>query len=231
MNLQMREADEGRAKAVGRSGMLRRRLPAGHRARSAGARGMVLGAAAVASLLLSSEYPQAGQEPSSRQYSIKSSEVAPPHDAKPGQYRRIIQPFPNWTLICDENLTKKQRVCNITQTIVDQTGAMAFSWSLAATASGQPIMIMRVPPQVGKGGPLQISFSGGKTSVNPVHVKTGDCDQSVCLTLLPVGAVLRDQINKQADTQITYSNPTVGGSAVVVNTTFKGLPAALAAIR
>ncbi|HEX8047504.1 invasion associated locus B family protein [Rhizobium sp.] len=163
-----------------------------------------------------------------QQYSIKPSEVVLPEGVAPGQYRRIIRPFNNWTLICDENLKKKQRVCNITQTIVDARGAMAFSWSLAGTSNGNPIMIIRVPASVGKGNPVQISFSSQK---NPVNAKTEDCDQTVCLILQPVGPVLREQINKQVDVRITYANPANGNDPIVIGTTLKGLPTALAAIK
>ncbi|MDE1992605.1 MAG: invasion associated locus B family protein [Rhizobiaceae bacterium] len=169
-----------------------------------------------------------GQTLSSASYRIKPSEVALPQGVVPGQYRRMIQPFPNWTLICDENLKKKQRTCNITQTIVDGSGALAFSWSLAATSSGQPLMIVRVPAEVGAGGTVAIGFADGKNTVN---AKTENCDQNVCLALVPIGPALRKQINSQSDTQVTYASPRQQDGKVVINTTFKGLPTALAAIK
>lgn len=171
----------------------------------------------------------AGQAlPTSSPYRIKPSEVALPQGVAPGQYRRIIQPFPNWTLICDENLKKKQKTCNVTQTIVDESGALAFSWSLAATTSGQPIMILRLPAQVGVGSQVAIDFAGGSKSAK---AKVENCDPTVCVVLLPVGPVMRTQINKQVDTQITYTSQQLSSGSVVINTTFKGLPTALAAIK
>lgn len=59
-------------------------------------------------------------------YSIKPSEVTVPPGAELGRYRRIIQPFENWNLICDENLKTMKKICNITQSIVDQNGQFAF---------------------------------------------------------------------------------------------------------
>lgn len=197
------------------------------RSTKASARAAVVVALALAVLSLSSECSLAGQEPPPHRYSIKPSEVVLPEGVAPGQYRRIIQPFSNWTLICDENLKRKQRICNVTQTIVDERDTMAFSWSLAATAEGQPIMILRLPAEVGKGSPVTLSFAGRNGSVS---AKTGDCDQNVCLILLPVGPVLREQINKQAAAQISYDVPAQTDGRVVINTTFQGLPTALAAI-
>jgi invasion protein IalB len=44
-----------------------------------------------------------------------------------GQYKRTIQPFENWTLICDENLKKKEKVCNLSQIISDASGNQVFA--------------------------------------------------------------------------------------------------------
>lgn len=98
-------------------------------------------------MVLSGGAPAVGQgaTPEPR-YWIKPSEVAIPPDVPIGMYRRLIRPFENWTLICDENLKSKQRICNVSQLVVDKAGNTVFSWSLAATAQGKPVMILRVPP-------------------------------------------------------------------------------------
>jgi len=192
-------------------------------------RSLSYGIVALAISLLGHGAVSAAQEPLSQpRYSIKPSEVVLPEGVALGQYRRVIRPFANWTLICDENLKKKQRVCNITQTIIDERGALAFSWSLAGTSSGNPIMIIRVPASVGKGNPVQISFPNDKS---PVNAKTEDCDQTICLILQPVGPVLREQISKQVDVRITYADPANGNGPIVIGTTLKGLQTALAAIK
>src|SRR5215510_13257201 len=77
-------------------------------------------------------------------YVVKPSDVAIPEGEQLGAFRRIIQPFKNWTLICDESLTSKRRVCNITQSIINQQGTFVFNWTLVATADGKPLMMMRV---------------------------------------------------------------------------------------
>lgn len=228
MNLQREQAEqhERRARAGARWRNTRSPPGTGSATRCGG---LLHGIVVLAISLLGHGAVLAAQEPLSQpRYSIKPSEVVLPEGVALGQYRRVIRPFANWTLICDENLKKKQRVCNITQTIIDERGAMAFSWSLAGTSNGNPIMIIRVPASVGKGNPVQISFSSQK---NPVNAKTEDCDQTICLILLPVGPVLREQINKQVDVRITYANPENGDGPVVIGTTLKGLPTALAAIK
>lgn len=54
--------------------------------------------------------------------------IHPPHlsipKGKPGETRRIIMQFYDWTLICDEKqkLKLKQGICNVTQTVHDQEG-------------------------------------------------------------------------------------------------------------
>jgi hypothetical protein len=79
-----------------------------------------------------------------------------------GKYRRIIQPFEDWTLVCDENLKAMRRVCNVTQSVVDQRGGLVFSWSLAATTQGVPIVIVRTPASVGKGTAVSLTPAGAK---------------------------------------------------------------------
>ena len=53
-------------------------------------------------------------------YRIKPSDVAVPPDVKLGDYQRTIRPFENWTLICDENLKARKKVCNVSQIIEDR---------------------------------------------------------------------------------------------------------------
>ena len=172
-------------------------------------------------------------------YSVKPSEVVVPDDVPLGEYRRIIRPYKNWTLICDENLKKKQRVCNVSQTIVDEDGVQALSWSLAATAGGTPMMIVRVPEQVGKGQPVHIGFGAGNETI---IVKTSDCDHRICIAMLPVNGQVRACIDKGLVAEISYvapptvvSMPSLASLAsrmhvVTVRAPLDGLAAALAGI-
>jgi invasion protein IalB len=180
---------------------------------------------AVACLLLSGWCPAAGQAISGPLYNIKPSEVAVPEGAELGRYRRIIQPFENWVLICDENLKTMKKICNITQSIVDKNGQFAFSWSLAATEDGKPIMILRTRPGLGLKAPVMLSFPGRK---EPVRVETYACDTGVCIALLPVGPIMREQIGKRVTAGISYS---AAGETIAFEAPLKGMSAALAAIK
>lgn len=144
---------------------------------------------------------RADQQTSQPPYSIKPSDVAVPSDVPLGEYRRIIRPYKNWTLICDENLEKKQRICNISQSIVDASGAIVFSWSLSATANGSPMMIVRVPAVVGKGQPVRISFGKNESAF---IIKTADCDQKICIGMLPLDHRLKACIDKGSTLEIFY---------------------------
>ena len=157
---------------------------------------------------------------------IKPSEVVVPEGVPAGQYRRITTPFHNWTLICDENLKAKEMVCNITQDIVNSQGKSAFSWSLAATKDGKPFMILRPNSIADPKGEISMSFPGRK---QPVKVKIDGCSAKACVGMVPVGPILRSQIDKDADAMISY--PTTSGATVTVTAKLQGLAEALAGIK
>jgi invasion protein IalB len=170
--------------------------------------------------------PQAaGQEAVASGYRIKPSEVVVPPDATLGEYQRTTRPFENWTLICDENLKVRQRVCNVTQIVEDPAGLVAFSWSLAATKEGDPYMILRTPPVAKGGGFVSLRFEGRE---EPVNIQLEGCNATVCIGMLPVGPIMREQIAKDAAPTISYS--TTDGKTVSVTANLKGLSKAVEAI-
>ncbi|PBB34974.1 invasion associated locus B family protein [Mesorhizobium sp. M1A.F.Ca.IN.022.07.1.1] len=175
--------------------------------------------------LLLSGLRAVGQEAVPSAYRIKPSDVAVPPDVKLGQYQRTTRPFENWILICDENLQARKRVCNISQSFIDQSQAPVFSWSLAADEKGKPFMILRAPSQADAGSKLSLKFAGRK---QPVDVQLHACDASVCVGYLPVGPVLREQIGKETTVQVSYSLPS--GATVRLDAPLQGLKAALSAI-
>jgi len=179
----------------------------------------------LACLILLGGAPAAGQEPSSPVYRIKASEVVVPAEVPTGQYQRIIRPFENWTLICDENLKERKKVCNITQVIEDQAGKSVFSWSLAATEGGKPYFLLRAPPDMPSDGKVSLYFDGRQ---NPVDVSLQGCNETVCVGVVPVGPILRGQIANAANPRISF--PTVSGETITVTTSLAGLDKALAAI-
>jgi invasion protein IalB len=167
-----------------------------------------------------------GQEQATPAYRIKPSDVAVPPGVKLGDYQRTTRPFENWTLICDENLQARKKVCNISQSFVDQSQAMVFSWSLAADEKGKPFMILRTPSQAGAGSRLSLKLAGRKQAVD---VQLQGCDASVCVGYVPVGPVLREQIGKETTVQVSYSLPS--GATVSLDAPFKGLKTALSTIK
>lgn len=169
--------------------------------------------------------PMAVAQPQS-DYSVKPSDVALSKGVEFGQYRRFIQPYENWVLNCDENLKTKQRICNVSQIIIDAQGATVFSWSLAATKDGKPMMILRVPPAAGQDGTVNLTFPGRK---QPVMVKTSQCDDTVCLGLVPVGAIFREHINKMSTVGVSFDFDPLG--KISLNAPLKGLSQALSDIK
>ncbi|RCS21618.1 invasion associated locus B family protein [Phyllobacterium salinisoli] len=158
-------------------------------------------------------------------YRLKPSEVVVPQDIPLGSYRRIIRPFENWDLICDENLQAKRRVCNVSQSFIDQKRELVFSWSLAADEKGKPFMILRAPSQPGAKSMISLAFAGRKKTVD---VELSTCDSTICLSYLPVGPILRQQIENEANVGISYSGPS--GTNVSLDAPLKGLKTALSAI-
>ncbi|AZO44995.1 invasion associated locus B family protein [Mesorhizobium sp. M7D.F.Ca.US.005.01.1.1] len=168
--------------------------------------------------------PAAGQVASP--YRIKPSDVVVPPDVKLGEYQRTIRPFENWTLICDENLKARKKVCNVSQVIEDASGKMAFSWSLAATQDGKPYMILRTAPNAKSDGLVSLRFDG---QAQPIDVHLNGCNEMVCVGMLPVGRVMRRQISQSATPAISYS--TVDGQTITVAATLKGLSEALSPLK
>ncbi|MCF7645980.1 invasion associated locus B family protein [Pseudochrobactrum asaccharolyticum] len=159
-------------------------------------------------------------------YFIKSSEVQLPDGVGWGQYKRTIQPFENWTLICDENLKKKEKVCNLSQIISDASGNQVFSWSLAATANGDPFLILRVPANTDQKIPLKVKFSGRDTAI---AVAYKGCNETVCIAMMPVGSITREHINKGNDVKFAFTE--VSGQSFEIVAPLKGLKSGLAGIK
>lgn len=188
----------------------------------AGTGRLILLAAGASALLVSGAYA-ASQGMAA--YRIKPSEVTLPQGVPLGSYRRIIRPFENWDLICDEDLQAKRRVCNISQSFIDQKSELVFSWSLAADEKGKPFMILRAPSQLGTGSKISLGFAGRK---KPVDVQLNACDSTICLSYLPVGPIIRQQIESEGSVKISYSMPS--GANISLDAPLKGLKAALSAI-
>lgn len=127
----------------------------------------------------------------------KPSEV--PAGEAPGEVRRTIQPFGSWTVICDENIKRRRRVCNISQSFVDGEGASVFSWSLAATREGAPVLILRSASEGRSGRSVRLNLPGRS---EPEDVLLGSCDARTCVGFLEVGPERQRRLRSGGTAQI-----------------------------
>lgn len=180
---------------------------------------------ALAGAALSGSLSAAGQD-AAPQYFIRPSDVQIPEGLDWGQYRRTVQPFKNWTLICDENLKKMEKICNISQIIVDRSDAQVFSWSLAATKDGAPMMILRTPATTDRKIPIRVLFPGRD---KPVLINIEGCDDNVCVAIMPVGPITREHIGKSSE--VTFIYALEAGRQVKLSLPLQGIAIALGALQ
>ncbi|MBL8577738.1 MAG: invasion associated locus B family protein [Mesorhizobium sp.] len=134
-------------------------------------------------------------------YRVKPPDIAIPGGASLGEVRRTFQPFANWTLVCDENLKARTKICNVTQSFVDGAGATVFSWSLAATQAGNPAFILRAPSSIGPSGSILLKLSKGPS----IKVRVNGCDAQICVATISLGPRLRDEIRRGEPVVIEYT--------------------------
>lgn len=175
-------------------------------------------AALVASACLCLASPAFASDPGA---TVKPTDIVIPDGAVLGQIRRTFHPFPNWTLICDEDLKARTKVCNVTQTFVDSSGATVFSWSLAATENGSPVFILRAPASIGPDGTITLRLSDAREIVVPVEA----CDPNVCIATFRLGNDVRGMI--QQAQPVTFR---LSGETTSILAPLYGLAKAVAAI-
>lgn len=145
--------------------------------------------------------PEPTPEIITRSAYVKPSDIVLPDGVPLGKYRRIIQPFQNWTLICDENLFKKQKTCNISQSIVDEFGKSIFSWTLAAAQDGRPFFILRFPLDIDISGRVSLDIADGGKEVT---VAISGCNTSICIGYQEVGPRFKIAIQRGTKIRISY---------------------------
>ena len=126
-------------------------------------------------------------------YRVKPVDGAP---VGPG-IRRVLERFLSWTSICDE--AKGRRVCNIVQSIAASDGRLAFSWSIAATASGEPVFLVRAPVTDFPAHTVTLDFGGRETVL-----RLTSCDASLCVGFLPVDSMMIRHIRDRGTVKIHY---------------------------
>lgn len=166
------------------------------------------------------------QQPAAPVYSVAPPEIPVPSDADWGKVRRIIQPFRNWTLICDDNTRTRSQICNVSQVILDQKGRIVFAWTLAASRGGDPLMNLRAPPTIGPDRTLHLNFP---SEFGEIQIKLDNCDQQVCMTWVPVAPKLRRFIDKGDVASIWYLDR--DGQIVEFAAPFEGLSDAVKSLK
>jgi len=161
--------------------------------------------------------------PARPSFVVVPSAVQPPEGVELGSFRRSIQPFRNWTLICDEDLKKKQRICNVRQEIAIEGAGTIFSWAIAASESGEPKMIAALPAAVGNGGKVVLTFDGGGT-----FSAAANCNQRTCSALIPVGPQIRRHIAERLEIRVSFVAQPVG--PIEFKAPMEGLDDALKAV-
>lgn len=156
-------------------------------------------------------------------YRVKLTDISIPDGASLGDVRRSFQPFPNWTLICDENLKARVKICNVTQTFADADGATVFSWSLAATEGGEPVFILRVPAHMHLKGPISVKPAKGGALSATVQA----CDASTCIATIPLNRTLSGEIAAAEPVTVSYE---IASGPVTLSAPLNGLARAVAAI-
>jgi len=87
-------------------------------------------------------------------------------------------------------------------------------------------MLLRVPATASQSSPLAVSFPGRP---RPIFLTYKGCDSSICLAMMPVGPLTRENIEKESDVTVTYIISTEHKIEIVVP--LKGLREALSAIK
>ncbi|WP_455478674.1 invasion associated locus B family protein [Bartonella sp. B10] len=154
-------------------------------------------------------------------YTLHPPRLSVPSGA-PGEVRRVITQFHNWTLICDEQQSLKQGICNVTQTVRDQEDNTIFSWSLVATKNGQAVMLFRTLPQADTSVPIKMVVDDVSKTI---LIDYTQCNQTVCLAQSLVEPILSQYIEQGKNVRISYKIK--GGGVLSFVVSFKGLSEAL----
>ncbi|MFD1198441.1 invasion associated locus B family protein [Brucella gallinifaecis] len=155
------------------------------------------------------------------EFRVRPSSVTVPDGVPIGQYRRVIHPFENWTLICDDNLATKIRLCDIRQEVEIVGAGIIFSWALTATENGPPMMKLMGPASIGVNGEIILTFNDGSTH----RVKMLSCNTSNCIGHSPAGPKTQQHIKENLPINISFDIKRLGNFSF--NVPMKGLSNAL----
>lgn len=155
------------------------------------------------------------------EFRVRPSSVIVPDGIPIGQYKRSIHPFENWTLVCDDNLATKIRLCDIRQEVEIIGAGVIFSWALTATENGPPMMKLLGPAGIGVNGEIIMTFNDGSTH----RVRMLSCNASNCVGHSPAGPKTQQHIKENLTINISFDIKGLGNISFAVP--MKGLSNAL----
>ena len=138
-----------------------------------------------------------------------------------GDIRRVVEPFPNWVLICHEVPKAQTKGCNVIQTLWTSR-RNGLQRSLAASEGWSAPLDIPVPPSIGLSGAVSSRLAGTSGSPGPVTAPVtaghGRHDAG--------GARLRDKIARGTTVEFSYE----ATHTVRIEAPLAGLQEAVAAI-
>lgn len=154
-----------------------------------------------------------------------ASLVEPGEIADPGDILRTTRMFPNWNLNCEVLLSQGKHLCAVELRSVDRSGAQILSWSIALSASGEPIMVLRMPSDIDRAYGLRMTIGAFTTVLQP---QPSDCSPSDCRMVAPFETPLRSLMVSQSKVSFTLTR---GGQTLKVDAPLDGMAEALDAAR
>jgi hypothetical protein len=112
----------------------------------------------------------------------------------PGDLLRTTRIFPNWNLNCEVLLSQGRHLCAVELRSVDAQGRQVFTWSIALSTDGNPIIIFKVPSDLDQGYGLRMMIGNLTTILTP---RREDCDASDCRLMAPFETALRNLVVSQ----------------------------------
>ena len=142
-----------------------------------------------------------------------------------GDILRTTRIFPNWNLNCEVLLSRGKHLCAVELRSVDVKGQQIFTWSIALSSTGEPIMILRIPSDADRSYGLRMSIGAFTTILVP---QPQDCGPAECRMIAPFETPLRTLMMSQK--QISFSL-TRDGQTLKIDAPLAGMAEALDAAR
>jgi invasion protein IalB len=145
--------------------------------------------------------------------------------AEPGDILRTTRMFPNWNLNCEVLLSQGKHLCAVELRSVDRRGQQVLSWSIALSASNDPIMVLRMPSDIDRSYGLRMTIGAFTTLLVP---QPSDCTPTECRMIAPFEAALRTLMVSQAKVTFALARE---GQTLTIEAPLDGMSEALATAR